>query len=178
MRDASSVVEALVDNHRRFLAFLERRLGSPSAAEDILQAAYARAVEKGVPAGDEEGSVSWFFTVLRNALTDHYRRRATETRSLDALQAAGVPVIADPELRAEVCGCFRGLMRAMRREYAEILEMVDLEERSVAEVSRELGITTNNAIPPNHAHQYHTKRPHAYRLHARALTHPSSGQGE
>jgi RNA polymerase sigma-70 factor (ECF subfamily) len=137
--------EALVDNHRRFLYFLEKRVGSAAAAEDILQAAYARAFAKGIPARDSEGAVSWFFAILRNALADHYRRRAAEERALDALEAEGVVEIADPELRAEICACFRKLLPTMREDYAEILEKVDLEEGAVSEVSRELGITANNA---------------------------------
>ena len=138
-------VDVLVDNHRRFLSFLETRLGSASAAEDILQSAYVRAVEKGIPAEDSEGAVNWFFAVLRNALTDHFRRRAAQKRSQDALAAEGLPTIADPELRAEVCACFRRLLPTMRDEYAAILEKVDLEERAVSDVAQEIGITTNNA---------------------------------
>ena len=37
-----AVVGVLVENHRRFLAFLERRVRSRAEAEDILQAAFVR----------------------------------------------------------------------------------------------------------------------------------------
>ncbi len=139
------VVAALVENHRRFLSFLERRVGNHASAEEILQSAYGRAVEKGVPADESEGAVHWFFAVLRNAVTDHYRRRGTESRAIASLVNEGIPEIADPELRAEVCACFRRLLPTLRAEYATILEQVDLEERSVADVADELGITPNNA---------------------------------
>ena len=141
---ARDVVDALVDNHRRFLSFLERRVGNRSAAEEILQSAYARAVEKGVPANDSEGAVNWFFAILRNAVIDHYRQRSTESRAIETLANEGVPEIADPELRDEVCACFRRLLPTMHAEYAAILEKVDLEERPVADVAQELGITSNN----------------------------------
>jgi RNA polymerase sigma-70 factor (ECF subfamily) len=36
------VVAVLVENHRKFLAFLERRVGSRDIAEDILQDAFVR----------------------------------------------------------------------------------------------------------------------------------------
>lgn len=139
------IVEALVDNHRRFLSFLERRVGNRSAAEEILQSAYARAVEKGVPADDSEGAVNWFFAILRNAVIDHYRQRSTESRAIEALTSEGVPAITDPELRDEVCACFRRLLPTMHAEYAAILEKVDLEDRPVSDVAQELGITSNNA---------------------------------
>jgi RNA polymerase sigma-70 factor (ECF subfamily) len=142
---APGIVDALVENHRRFLSFLERRVGNRAAAEEILQSAYGRALEKGVPAEESEGAVPWFFAVLRNAVTDHYRRRAAEARAAESLASAGVPAIADPELRAEVCACFRRLLPTLREEYAEVLERVDLEERPVSEVAADLGITPNSA---------------------------------
>lgn len=142
---SEEVVGALVENQRRFLAFLERRVGSRPAAEEILQAAYSRAFEKGVAADSSEGAVRWFFAVLRNAIVDHYRQRAVETRAIETLSAEGVPEIADPELRDEVCACFRRLLPTLNAEYATILEKVDLADRPVSEVAQELGITPNNA---------------------------------
>ncbi|HEY5651998.1 MAG TPA: sigma-70 family RNA polymerase sigma factor [Acidimicrobiia bacterium] len=139
------IVDALVENHRSFLSFLERRVGNRASAEEILQSAYVRAVEKGVPADESEGAVHWFFAVLRNAVTDHYRRRAAEARATESVAAEGIPEITDPELRAEVCACFRRLLPTLREGYATILEQVDLEERSVSDVAKELGITPNNA---------------------------------
>ncbi len=139
------VVDVLVENHRSFLSFLERRVGNRAVAEEILQSAYARAVDKGVPVDESEGAVRWFFAVLRNAVTDHYRRRAAEGRATKAVVDEGIPEITDPELRAEVCACFRRLLPTLREGYATILEQVDLEERAVSDVAEELGITPNNA---------------------------------
>ena len=141
----ADVVHVLVENHRRFLSFLERRVGDRASAEEILQAAYARVVEKGVPAVESEGAVHWFFAVLRNAVTDHYRRRTAEARAIATIADEGIPEITDPELRAEVCACFRRLLPTLRERYATILEQVDLEDRAVTDVAEELGITPNNA---------------------------------
>ena len=140
-----NVVQVLVENHRSFLSFLERRVGNRVSAEEILQSAYARAVEKGVPTDESGGAVHWFFAVLRNAVTDHYRRRAAEARALDAIAHEGNPEITDPELRAEVCACFRRLLPTLHEGYATILEQVDLEERAVSDVAEELQISPNNA---------------------------------
>lgn len=142
---SQEVVDALVDNQRRFLSFLERRVGGRAIAEEILQSAYLRAVEKGIPADDSEGTVNWFFAVLRNAVTDHYRRRAVESGALERIADEGIPEIADPELREEVCACLRRLLPTLHADYAAILQKVDLEDRPVSEVADELGITPNNA---------------------------------
>lgn len=44
---APEAIATLVSGHREFLAFLERRVESRAAAEDILQGAFARALERG-----------------------------------------------------------------------------------------------------------------------------------
>ena len=79
---APEVVRVLVENHARFLGFLERRVGSRQDAEDILQSAFVRGLERGAALRDEESATAWFYRLLRNALVDHYRRRAAEKRAL------------------------------------------------------------------------------------------------
>src|SRR5947209_12471335 len=84
-RSASLSTEAiavLVAGHREFLAFLDRRVESRAAAEDILQSAFARGLERGAGVQDEK-VVAWFYRVLRNAVIDHYRHRSTSARALE-----------------------------------------------------------------------------------------------
>ena len=45
-RTDPDVLDRLVSGHREFLAYVERRVGSRELAEDILQDAFVRAVEK------------------------------------------------------------------------------------------------------------------------------------
>lgn len=78
------VVTRLVAAHRDFLKFLEARLPSRAVAEEVLQAAYARTLEKGGAIRDAESAVAWFYRLLRNALTDYYRHREVETRALSS----------------------------------------------------------------------------------------------
>jgi RNA polymerase sigma-70 factor (ECF subfamily) len=140
-----SVVEALVGNHRRFLSFLERRVGSRALAEELLQSAYVRTLEKGGELQEEEGAVAWFYRLLRNALVDHYRRQSTEGRALEREAREVSELGPDPELTQTVCACIHDLLPALKPEYAEMVRQVDLEGRSVPEVAREAGITANNA---------------------------------
>ena len=77
-------LQPLVDNHRAFLRFLERRVGSREDAEDILQDAFGRSLDKLDRLGDDESIVRWFYRVLRNAVIDHYRRKAAAGRARDA----------------------------------------------------------------------------------------------
>jgi RNA polymerase sigma-70 factor (ECF subfamily) len=141
-----SAVSALVDNHRHFLGFLERRLGDRALAEDILQDAFVRGIDRLGTLNQEESVVAWFYRLLRNAVTDHYRRRAASNKKLERLahelEALGN---ADPELSASVCRCVGRLAETLKPEYAEALRRVELDGVSVKSYADEAGISSNNA---------------------------------
>src|SRR5258706_9301283 len=80
-------VAVLVDNHREFLKFLERRVGSRAVAEDILQEAFVRGLDRLQSLRDDESAVAWFYRILRNAVIDYHRRRQSATNALDAFAA-------------------------------------------------------------------------------------------
>jgi RNA polymerase sigma factor (sigma-70 family) len=143
VRDA--VLEALVANHQRFLAFLERRVGSRETAEDILQDGFARALERVDSVRTEESAVAWFYRLLRNALVDHYRHRAVEGRALAAAAIEDRTPEYDPELRETICACVRDLVETLKPEYATALRRVDLDGERVDAFARETGISATNA---------------------------------
>jgi RNA polymerase sigma factor (sigma-70 family) len=141
----NTALPILVESHRKFLAFLERRTGQREDAEEILQAAFAKAVqhEKSLEA---ESVVAWFFRVLRNGLVDYYRRKGAEKRAVEALQqevTSSSPDLVD--LDRTICECFRDLLPTLKDDYARMLQAVDLDAQSVVEVAEKLGITANNA---------------------------------
>jgi RNA polymerase sigma factor (sigma-70 family) len=149
MPEASpEVVRVLTDNHRRFLAFLERRVHSRDVAEDLLQDAFVRGLARADTLRDPEAVVPWFFRVLRNALTDHYRHQAVEKRRTVPEDDAGAladPATLDPELFSEVCRCVGALAATLKPEYAQAIVRVDLSGASLSELATEAGITSNNA---------------------------------
>ena len=141
------VQQVLVDNHRKFLAFLERRVGSREVAEDILQEAFVRGVERGDSIRDEESATAWFYRMLRNALVDHYRKRGAEVRALEGLAAETDTTQAPPddELMGTVCDCIGTLVDTLKDEYAAAIRKVDLGGSSVKDFAAGAGITPNNA---------------------------------
>ena len=140
------VAETLVGNHRKFLAFLERRLGDRAVAEDILQDGFVRSIEKGENIRDQSSAVAWFYRMLRNAVIDHYRRGGTRSKALEAfareLKDAAVP---PPEITGEICGCIRDLAATLKPEYAAAIQRVDLDDVAVKDFAAEAGITATNA---------------------------------
>ena len=138
-------VVQLVEGHREFLAFLERRVESRAAAEDILQSAFARGLERGAGVQDEK-VVAWFYRVLRNSVIDHYRQRSSAERAMEAWgrEFTGVQE-PDAELRQEICQCVSGLLATLKPEYRDALRIVDLEDGNLSDLARQSGITAENA---------------------------------
>lgn len=138
-------VAQLVAGHREFLAFLERRVESRAAAEDILQSAFARGLERGGGVQDEK-VVAWFYRVLRNSVIDHYRRRSASERAMDAW-GKEFTQSQDPDaaLRQEICQCVSGLLSTLKPEYRDALRVVDLEDGSLNDLAQQSGITAENA---------------------------------
>ena len=141
------VLAALVAGHRKFLAFLERRVGSRDVAEDLLQDAFVKGIERVGELRDGESAVAWFYRVLRNALVDHYRRRGAEARAV--ARAAGETDEAveavDADLFDAACACIWDLLDTIKPDYAAALRRVDLEDASIGAYAEEAGITPNNA---------------------------------
>jgi len=136
--------DLLAEHHRQFLAFLRSRVESDAVAEDILQDAYARSIEKVEQVRDEDSVVAWFYSVLRNAVVDHYRRVGAERRVRSALER-DAETSFEPEFRRNVCTCVSAVLPGLKPEYAEIVQAVELGERSITEIARDKGLTTNNA---------------------------------
>ena len=142
---ASDVLATLLERHRHFLAFLEKRVGDREVAEDILQAAFVRGFERAGTLRDGESAVAWFFRLLRNAVVDHYRRAASPVRATQDLDPEHEPAAPDPETTAEICRCILGLAETLKPEYAAALRRVEVDGLSVRDFAEEAGITANNA---------------------------------
>ncbi len=141
-----AVVERLVSSHREFLGFLEKRVGDRAIAEDLLQQAFVRGLDRLGDLRDGESAVAWFYRLLRNAVIDHHRRRASSGRRLEAfaaeLQVAGSP---EPEVRDAICGCISRLAGNLKPEYADALQRIEVEGAAVKDYAIEKGLTAGNA---------------------------------
>jgi RNA polymerase sigma-70 factor (ECF subfamily) len=139
-------LECLLARRDDFLRFVEKRVDSRATAEDILQSAFVRGIEKESTLRDEESAVAWFYRLLRNAVIDHYRSAGSAGRLFEqwpeGLDVSGEPV---EFVRDEICHCVRHMLEELKPEYGEALRMVDIEEQPVSELAKQSGITTNNA---------------------------------
>ncbi len=144
--DVPAPLAVLLDNHRAFLRYLQGRVGDRGLAEDILQDAFAKVVDRPEQAPADEGVVPWFYRTLRNAAIAHLRRRGAAARAAEAF-ARELPThpAPEPELEAEICACVTRLAATLKPEYSAALQAIDVDGMPVKTFAERHGLTAANA---------------------------------
>jgi RNA polymerase sigma factor (sigma-70 family) len=144
--DTAAPIAILLENHRAFLRYLERRVGDRELAEDILQDAFAKVVDRPDQAPADEGIVPWFYRSLRNAVIDQFRPRGASTKAVEAfareLETSRAP---EPDLEAEICACVGRLATTLKPEYAKALQAIDVQGMAVKTFAEQHGLSASNA---------------------------------
>ena len=139
-------LEALLQNHRAFLGYLERRVGNRELAEDILQNAFAKVVARPDQAPSDEEVVPWFYRTLRNAAVDQFRRRGAADRAHEAfareLETHDAPT---EEMEGEICACVSRLATTLKPEYADALQAIEIRGMPVKTFAEQKGLSATNA---------------------------------
>jgi RNA polymerase sigma factor (sigma-70 family) len=139
-------VATLLENHRAFLRYLERRIGDRTLAEDILQDAFAKVVARPEQAPADEAIVPWFYRTLRNAAIDQFRRRGAADRAHEAfareLDTQEAPA---SEMEREICACVSRLAATLKPEYAEALDAIEIAGTPVKAFAEQKGLSASNA---------------------------------
>ena len=139
-------VATLLENHRAFLQYLERRVGDRALAEDILQDAFVKVVERPEQAPRDEGVVPWFYRTLRNAAIDRFRRQGASTRAIEAfareIEQHDLPT---EEMEGEICACVARLAATLKPEYAEALQAIDVNGTAVKAFAQQHQLSPSNA---------------------------------
>ena len=141
-----ALATTLLSNLAAFQAFARRRVGDEQLAADAVQESLLRALKSQQKLSPDDNVVAWFYRILRNVLTDLYRRRDVQTRGLQrfATESAIASELDDAEVENTACACFRNLLPTLRPDYARALELSDLDGRPADAVAEQLGISKNN----------------------------------
>ncbi len=142
MTTPNDLASLLVAHHRELLAFVEKRVRDRALAEEILQDAFVRGIEK----SDEirESALGWMYRMLRNAIIDRARRAAVQRDRFEAL-AAELETTTDQELVDVTCKCVGELATTLKPEYADALQRIDVEGVPVKDYAESVGISASNA---------------------------------
>lgn len=142
--ERSVAMAALAAERAGFLAFVRGRVDSSATAEDILQATFARALERIDTLRDVEAARAWFYRSLRNAIADHHRRAAVTNRRLAAVARETEAAMID-EFPANACACITAAVDRLGPNYRHAIRRVHTEGLALDVYAREAGITRGNA---------------------------------
>jgi RNA polymerase sigma factor (sigma-70 family) len=139
-------LDQLIVQRKQFLAFVQRRVSDYALAEDILQSAYLRALERKDDFKPGEPATAWFYRLLRNAVIDSYRRNTSKERALQTwARELQPPIQPSPELKREVCGCLNDILASLKPEYSEALRAVDIGEQRLQDFAEQHRLSASNA---------------------------------
>jgi DNA-directed RNA polymerase specialized sigma24 family protein len=136
----SRIVESLLAAHRATLVvFVERRLGSRAAAEDVVQQASVRALGHADQLRDIGAGRAWLFQITRRLVADTLREKAVHVgHEGDVLPSGG----DDPEFG---CACVIANLDRLPDADAVLLRRAIIDGASATELAKELGVSTNAA---------------------------------
>lgn len=137
-------IDQLVAQHHAFRSFVARRVRDEQSAEDILQSACAKTLERQHQIRNEESVVPWFYRVLRNTIADYYRRAAVDERRLRYDNDADFPLAA-PQLQKTVCECVLVALDSLKSDYANAIRQVDVAGTAVRVFAQHEGTSSDNA---------------------------------
>lgn len=142
---AGFVAAAIANGRTRYLSFVRRRVAGVEIAEDILQEATIRALERADTLRDQAAFEGWFFRILRNAIIDFRRRSGVIVRGKEAFSSEALDRTEAQERAVHPCACVVPLLSELKEEYREILERVEIEEQKVHAFAEQEGISPSNA---------------------------------
>ena len=141
-----AVSAALGENQTEFAAFVRSRI-RPQDADEVLQLAAARGIERAATLEDPDRVVAWLYRIHRNLIIDVMRAKASEQKYADT--HGELPEFADAALADadfdELCRCIMAQTKRLRPSYASILNLVDADGLPLSEAARELDVSVNNA---------------------------------
>ncbi len=140
------VLSQLTAHRAEFLGFLRSRGDSAETAEDLLQDALIRAMDRAGDLEHPEALLGWFYRVLENASRDHHRRRMVASRSVEQLsrETTGDSVVPN-DAPSRTCQCVHKLKAELKPEYAQALDRIEVDDVAVKDFAAEEGISRSNA---------------------------------
>ncbi|MEM9038678.1 MAG: sigma-70 family RNA polymerase sigma factor [Actinomycetota bacterium] len=135
------VADALRDERSNLEAFVAARVRRDEA-DDIIQLAALRAMERADALDDPARVVAWLYRIHRNLIIDTYRQRARERRYVETVDEVpdGAAAPAD-----DPCDCSVAQAKRLTPNYAAILSLVDSDGLRLSEAAHRLQVTVNNA---------------------------------
>ncbi len=131
------------------LRYLQRYVGDPAVAEDLLQETLIR-IARGLPGFNARASVkTWAFSIATRVAADHYRQPANRAHIVEFDEAPEVPdgnLAIDQQLVIdEMNGCIRQVIDSLPADYRAALVLHDLQGLPVPQTAEICGCSVPTA---------------------------------
>ena len=135
-------VESLWANFASQLrGFIRSRVRDHAAAEDILQEAFLK-IHRHLPTLRSDQKVeAWIWRIVRNAITDHFRRDRPNDQLSDEVQVAVEPTADLPDLAC----CLRRFVDQLTPAHREALLLTEWDGMSQLALAKRLGLSASGA---------------------------------
>lgn len=121
----------------------------PGLADDVLQSAFARAIEYGGP-DREESAKAWFFRIAANEALVLLRRQRTADKVHGELarvtKQSPKPGADDPLVRAEAVQAIREALDELPAVQRQVVRARMVEEKRFAEIAKDLGVPIGTVL--------------------------------
>jgi len=137
----------LLKDRRKFLNFVRASIQDPVEAEKILQRASLKIVSRAITLRDRTRAEAWIYRLLRNEITDHFRRLAVQSRRTGALPGelpaqAPAPEWVDPP---RLCPCAREELANLLSNYTDALRAMEMEGEAITSYAPRKQVSVNSA---------------------------------
>jgi RNA polymerase sigma-70 factor (ECF subfamily) len=112
-------------------------LGLPEA-EDIFQHSLLKAISSPSSVEEPEKLTAWFYQILRNTLTDEFRKMSAQKKWTQTYALEVLPTL-DAETETILCRCLEGMMEELSALERNILEGHFFEGKKFKTLSQEFG---------------------------------------
>jgi DNA-directed RNA polymerase specialized sigma24 family protein len=142
----NSVVTFFVQNRAKFLNFVRSSVREPDSVEEILQRASLKIISHAAGLRNPGLVEAWIYRILRNEITDHFRRTAIGSRrTVELSQELPAPETTTIVDRPRLCPCAIEELGNLRPSYAEALRAVEMDGGGIAAYAATNRISANGA---------------------------------
>ena len=146
--DPAAIARLYLEHGEQLRRFIQGVLGDSQLTQDVLQATFARMVERG-HATREESRKSWLFRVAYNEALALRRRAAVGGRALQELAQGAANTTAAPDeaaLRYERVQAVKQALNGLPPAQREVVRLRIYEEKTFAEIAEQLDIPLGTAL--------------------------------
>lgn len=150
--DVDQRLERFGERYRQFFsrvfAYIYGRVHNPSLAEDLVSEVFERAFLKADSLRNDDAFGTWIFTIARNVVTSHGRRRSreqtdTNSEALSSVASAAASVESQV-LQQEAVATLMQYVRRLPQREQEILSLKFDAELSNQQIARILSLSEGN----------------------------------